>query len=129
MIDTDKVISMTKMAAYEKRQGKKDLGITAYFRSDYIGMQILISIIFITVAFGAACGVYILLHFEEFMLNIYNMDLAQAGKSLLFWYLVVAVIYVGITYLVYGVRYYLARKRVRRFEERLKRLDENEEPG
>lgn len=127
MIDTDKVISMTKMAAYEKRQGKKDLAVTAYFRNDYVGMQILISIICITAAFCAACGVYVLLNFEEFMQNIYTMDLAAAGKQLLFWYVVALAVYMGITYLIYGVRYHLAHKRVRRFEERLNRLDEDEE--
>lgn len=126
MIDTDRVISMTKMAAYEKRQGKKDMAVTSYFRSDYISMQIIISMICITAAFCIGCAVCILLNFEVFMQDIYNMDLMTMGRQLLIKYAVVSAVYVAVTYFIYTVRYHFSHRRIRRMEEYLKWLDKAE---
>ena len=41
MINEEKVAVMTRMAAYETGEGKKDIAVCGYFRSDYIGFQLL----------------------------------------------------------------------------------------
>lgn len=45
MLSEEKIIRMTKLAAFEKREGKKNLNIVNYYRNDYIGFQVLKSII------------------------------------------------------------------------------------
>mgnify|MGYP000572594832 CR=1 FL=1 len=39
MINEDKVILMTKLAAYEQHEKKKNMAVGNYFRSDYMGLQ------------------------------------------------------------------------------------------
>lgn len=51
MLNEEKVIMMTKLAAFEKREGKKNLSIVNYFRNDYIGFQVLKSVIASTISF------------------------------------------------------------------------------
>ena len=77
MINEEKVILMTKMASYEGHEGKKDISITHYFRGDYIGFQVLKSVIAATISFLAVFAVYVLYHFEDFMQDIYKMDLLK----------------------------------------------------
>ena len=36
MLNEEKVILMTQMASYEENEGKKNMAIGRYFRSDYI---------------------------------------------------------------------------------------------
>ena len=36
MLSEEKIIRMTKLAAFEKREGKKNLNIVNYYRNDYI---------------------------------------------------------------------------------------------
>ena len=53
MINEEKVILMTKLASYETDNGKKDILVVNYFRSDYIGFQLLKSVIAATISFCA----------------------------------------------------------------------------
>lgn len=40
MLNEERIILMTKLASYESGEGKKNAAIGGYFRSDYIGMQV-----------------------------------------------------------------------------------------
>ncbi|MDD3368975.1 MAG: hypothetical protein PHP50_08855, partial [Lachnospiraceae bacterium] len=59
MINEERVILMTKMASYEQNEGKKNVAIGSYFRNDYIGFQVLKSIISATVAFVVVFAMFI----------------------------------------------------------------------
>lgn len=127
MVNEEKVLRMTKMASYEAKEGKKDRAVAGYFRSDYIGMQLLISFLVITVAFLAVLAAYLGLNFEEVMTSVYSIDLAASGKQILMIYLIVVIVYLGATYVVYRFRYIRARKHLNVFLEYLNCLDDEEE--
>lgn len=127
MVNEEKVLRMTKMASYEAKEGKKDKAVAGYFKGDYIGMQLLISFLVITVAFLAAFAAYLGLNFEEVMANIYTMDLVEAGKRILRIYLAALIVYLCATWLVYRARYIRARKHLNVFMEYLNCLDDTEE--
>ena len=40
MLNEEKIILMTQMASYEENEGKKNMAIGRYFRSDYIAIQL-----------------------------------------------------------------------------------------
>ena len=86
MLNEERVVLMTKMASYETHEGKKCLAIGSYFRSDYIGWQVLKSIISATIAFVVVFAMYIFYDFEVFMTDIYKMDLLEFAKNVLFYY-------------------------------------------
>lgn len=127
MIKEEKVLRMTKMASYEAKEGKKDKAVAGYFKGDYIGMQLLISFLVITFAFLAVLGAYIGLNYEELMAGIYTMDLVAVGKQILKVYLIVLLIYLGMTWIVYRFRYIRARRRLSVFLEYMGCLDDAEE--
>ena len=60
MINEQRVKLMTRMAAYEQDEYKKNIKITGFFRSDYIGFQLLKSIVANTIAFAILFCLYIL---------------------------------------------------------------------
>ena len=84
---------MTKMASYEANEGKKNVSIGSYFRGDYIGLQVIKSIISGTVGFFIVFGMFILYDFEVFMADIYKMDLFEFGKKVIIAYLVFVAVY------------------------------------
>ena len=57
MLSEEKIIRMTKLAAFEKREGKKNLNIVNYYRNDYIGFQVLKSIIAVTISLLCTCSI------------------------------------------------------------------------
>ena len=60
MLSEEKIIRMTKLAAFEKREGKKNLNIVNYYRNDYIGFQVLKSIIAVNFFCSCLCFVPVL---------------------------------------------------------------------
>lgn len=122
MLNEKRIILMTKMASYEANEGKKNVAIGSYFRSDYIGWQVLKSIISATIAFVVVFGMYIFYDFEIFMMDIYKMDLLEFAKQVLTMYLWVVGIYAVISYVVYTVRYNRAVKSLRVYHMNLRRL-------
>lgn len=123
MLNEEKIILMTKMASYEKNAGKKNIKIVNYFRSDYIGFQILKAIIAATISFFCCLAVYVFYQFEELMEEIYSIDLWDMGKRILIIYLSITAVYVAICYAVYTYRYSKAKKELKSFYANLRKLD------
>lgn len=122
MINEEKVILMTKMAAYESGRGKKDIQILNYFRSDYIGFQIFKSVIAATISFFALFAAYAFYNFETLIQDIYKMDLLAFGKTIVILYLCAVGAYGVISYVVYASRYNRAKKSLRTYYANLKKL-------
>jgi len=123
MIDEEKVILMTDMAVFEKEHIKKDMDIVHYFRSDYIGFQVLKAVLAGTISFLCIFAVYLFYNFEELMSDIYEMDLLETGKGLIITYLVCVGVYALICYAIYSYRYSKAKKELKGFFMNLRKLD------
>lgn len=122
MLNEERIILMTKLASYESGEGKRNAAIGNYFRSDYIGMQIMKSVICSTIAFFACFGMYILYDFEMFMMDIYKMDLFVFAKNLLMLYGGIVIGFAVLTYLIYSYRYRRAKKSLKNYYNNLRRL-------
>lgn len=122
MINEEKVILMTKLASYESHEGKKDMLVLNYFRGDYIGFQVLKSVIAATIAFFALFAVYLFYNFEELMQDIYKMDLLEFGKSVVILYLCFVGGYGVISYILYATRYAKARKNLKSYHSNLRKI-------
>lgn len=124
MLNEERIILMTHMASYEEHEGKKNVAVGNYFRGDYIGLQVLKSIISATIAFVIVFGMFIFYDFEGFMLNIYKMDLLGFAKNILLIYIGIVGSYALISYFVYLNRYNKAKKSLRCYNNNLKKLSE-----
>ena len=122
MLNEERIILMTKMASYEANEGKKNVAIGSYFRGDYIGWQVLKSIISATIAFVVVFGVYIYYDFETLMTDIYKMDLIEFARHILSMYLWTVGIYAVIAYAVYMIRYMRAMKSLKLYYMNLRKL-------
>ncbi len=120
MLNREKVIVMTRMASYEEGKGKEHLRICSYFRSDYIGAAILKAAAAVTITFVFAIAMYIYYNFEDFMENIYQMDMMSLVKAFGRYYLISLIVYVAISYIIAFVKYLIARSNVRKYKNNLK---------
>ena len=123
MLDEEKVILMTKMAALIDREGKKNDAINSYFRSDYVGYNIIKSIISATIVYAIFLATYALCKFEEVLSNIYNTEnLLSVGRRCLIYYLLLVGVYSLVSYIIYSYRYSKMRKNMRQYYGDLKKL-------
>ena len=122
MLNEERIKLMTKMAAYEADEGKKNVAIGNYFRGDYIGLQVIKSIISATIAFVIVFGLFVFYDFEVFMSDIYKMDLLGFGRTVITAYLIFVAVYALISYMIYTYRYAKARKSLKLYYNNLKKL-------
>lgn len=113
---------MTKLASYESNEGKKNMSIVNYFRGDYIGFQVLKSVIAATISFFALFAVYVFYNFEQLMQDVYKMDLLEYGKSIAILYLCTVGAYGVVSYILYSTRYSKAKRSLKHYYNNLKKL-------
>lgn len=122
MLSEERIKLMTRLASYDSGEGKKNLAIAKFFRSDYIGLQILKAVICATIAYMIVFGVYIYYDFENLMLNIYKMDLFALAADILKKYVIFVVAYSVIVYIAFTLRYSEAKKKLKVYFNNLKLL-------
>lgn len=123
MINEEKVAMMTKLAFYEKDEGKKARKVTEFYRGDYVMVQIFKSIIAATIIFVIVFGLRIFMEFEEFMQNIYKMDMVSYVRNVLTYYVIFLACYVAFTFVHATAHYYLSQRSLRRYYQELKKLN------
>ena len=122
MVNEERIKLMTKMAAYEKEEHKKNKNIVAFFRSDYVSLQVLKSVICTTVAFAIIFALYMLYDFEIFMKEIYQMDVLEFAGNVIVSYLIFLGIILLVTHTVALYQYKKALQSVRGYYAKLKEL-------
>ena len=123
MLNEERVILMTRMESYECWEGKKNVKIGNYFRSDYIAVQVLSSVICATIAYGVVFALYILYDFEVFMQDLYKIDLVAFAKNVLIYYGITVVIYSVLIYVVSTYQHARAKNNLKLYYHNLKKLN------
>ena len=122
MVNEERIKLMTRMAAYEKEEHKKNKKIVSFFKSDYISMQMLKSIVATTITFAIVFGLYVLYDFEVFMKEIYRMDMFEFAKSVIIIYVIFLSIMLVITYVVSLYRFNKALQDTKLYYTNLKKM-------
>ncbi|MGN0402318.1 MAG: hypothetical protein ACI4HQ_08675 [Acetatifactor sp.] len=123
MLNEERVILMTHMASYEKGEGKKNVKIANYFRSDYVTIQVLKAIVCATIVYAFGFALYVFYDFEGFMQNLYKIDLFAFAKNVLRYYIIAVVLYAVLTYVVSTYHYIKAKKSLKVYYQNLKKLN------
>lgn len=122
MINEQRTIIMTRLASYEKGEGRKNVKIGNYFRSDYMAIQILKSVVSATLAYGIVFALYVLYDFETFMQNLYKIDLFAFAWNVVIYYVIFLLAYGVLTYAICSWRYAKAKKSLKSYYHNLKKL-------
>lgn len=122
MLSEERVKLMTRMASYEENEGRKNVSVANHFRGDYVGMQVLKAVICASIAYMIVFGVYIYYDLDNFMVNIYKMDLWAFAASVLKWYVVTVVSYCVVVYVVFSIKYTRAKQSLKKYFNNLKLL-------
>ncbi|MBR7021119.1 MAG: hypothetical protein IKI15_08710 [Lachnospiraceae bacterium] len=131
MVNNEKIKLMTKMAVYENSpDGKEDMQIANYFKSDYIRHEIIKTILAVT--FGSIILVAMVLCYQmEFVLDhALELNYLYLGRMILAAYLVLVVVGVAVTWIICKIRYIHSHGRLNnyyRMLNKVRKLEEKEE--
>ena len=120
MIKEDRVKQLYKIALYEQKEEKQNRQIGQYYKSDYIGKELIKSIVSGTCAFGCMALLWLLGSWEDVLESINNLEIVGTAFRMIAVYLVFMVVYLGATYVVYRYRYDAGRKKLKEYTKNLK---------
>jgi hypothetical protein len=129
MLNNDKIRLMTKLAVYENKEGKEDIRLSKYYKTDYVRYQAIKSIICATFGYLLILVLVILYKSEYLIKYAVTLDYKTIGTYILGIYIMVAAIYGLASVVGYSIRYDVSRKKLGRYFKLLKRLSKiyNEE--
>lgn len=123
MLNNDKVRLMTKLAVYENKEGKEDIRLSKYYKTDYVRYEVIKSILCATIGYALILVLVFLYKSEYIIKNAVTLDYKSLGTYILGIYIIVIALY-GLGSLVgYSIKYDMSRKKLARYYKLLKRLN------
>ena len=122
MLNEQKIKKMRKLTTYESGKGRKQLRISKYYRSDYIGLSLIKNFFLTTIAYGLLLLVYFGSKSDYLMDNINQIDEVALGVKVILFYLVMIAGYSIITYVYCSVKYRQAQEGVEEYYQELSQL-------
>lgn len=123
MLNYRKIRMMTKLAVYENKEGKNDIRLSKYYKTDYVRLQVLKSIICATIGYALILALIFMYKAEEIVQNAVSLDYKTLGTYILGVYVILVTIYGLGAILGYSMKYDASRKKLARYFKLLKRLD------
>ncbi len=122
MLNNKKVRLMTKLAIYEKEDGKEDIRLGRYYRMDYVRYQLLKTIVAVTFGYLILVLLTILYYAEYLIAEAVNLDYATIGRTMLGIYLMLLFAFGGLACIGYTIKYNRSRKKLAKYYQMLKRV-------
>ena len=123
LLNENKVKMMTKMAIYEKNEGRKSLKMARYYKSDFVTFDILKNIITTSIAYVIIVVMVIMCNLEDMLAQANDIDYMRIGKQLCIYYVIMLVVFSIIAGLVSSYRYDKYQKGLKKYGSRLTKLE------
>ena len=123
MINQERVKQLYKIALYEKNEEQQCEATGRFFKSDFIGKEIVKSIFSGTIAYGLMMVIWVICNLEEIERMFVELEIIEVAIDFGILYIGFLVAYLIITILVYHVRYKKGRKKLEEYIKNLKIVD------
>ncbi len=124
MVNEERVKRLYKLAIYEKTEEKEHRETGRYFRSDYIGKEMIVSIFTGTIAYALMALLWMMSDMEEILRQINTLEIVNTVVIMIAVYIGFIAVYLFITFIVYLFRYTKSRKRLEGYRDNLKELNQ-----
>ncbi len=124
MINEERLQHMIRLSQFDENDGKSCKPMTQYARKDYVALQMLISFVTGTLSYALLFGLWALQSVDELFAWINTMEIQTLVMIFVLTYLAFLVFYLGVTYIVFHVKYTEGRKKVKKYYASLKKVNQ-----
>lgn len=122
MLNEERVRMMTKMSLYEEKLGAEDLKISTYYKKDYSSLNVLISILWMTIGYAIIAGLIAVSNLEAIMADLSVTKLIFLVAVAVGVYVILVIAYAIGCSMFYKKKYNRAKMRVKHYYRNLSRL-------
>lgn len=126
MLDKRRIRLMARMSVYEKKYMRQDLKISTYYKKDYASLNTWITVLWITVGYAIAAGLFVFCNLDMLLKNLTINKLLLLVGIAVGVYLILLIIYCVCASNFYKGRHNRAKQRVKRYYRDLTRLEKME---
>lgn len=108
----------------KKQKKKKHRQVGFYFRSDYIGKELIKSFFTGTLAYILFFGLWAIANWERFMESLNNVEIASSIVMTIVLYIGFMAMYLFATLMLYTNRYAESKKKLAEYKENLKVINQ-----
>ena len=123
MLDKKRIRLMVRMASYEKTNAKQDQKISSYYKKDYISLNTLITILWITIGYAIIVGLEAICGMDILFENLTIIRMLILGGLVIVGYIIVLVIYGVCASSYYKLKHNRAKQRVKRYYRDMSKLE------
>ena len=119
MINEERVKRIYKIELYEQNEEKEHREAGLYFRSDYIGKEVVKSFFTGSIAYLIMASLWVISNWSFVLYQINTLEIVDTVVVMLVLYIIFMVIYMFATALLYYFRYKESKKKVEGYVENL----------
>lgn len=122
MLNEERVRTMAKMSLYEDKMGAEDLKISTYYKNDYTSLNVLVSILWLTIGYGIIAALVVVSNLDALMENLTMAKMIFIGAVAIGGYVLLLIAYIIGCSMFYKKKYNRAKMRVKQYYRNLSRL-------
>ena len=122
MLNNRKVRLMTRLAIYEQTEGKEDVRLSKYFQTDYVRLNVLKSVVAVTVGYLLILLLLVVYHSEYLIREAVTLDYRGMITRYIGIYIVILTVYGAVCMIGYMIKYRASRKKLAKYFRMLRRL-------
>ena len=122
MLSREKIRMMTQAAVYEKQYYRKDMFAERFYKNDYIGLERVITKIWMTFFFLLYVAGYLFIQVYVEQVDLLHFNYKEFVIRALIIYLILSFIISFITSAVYGPKYEKANRRLKAYYTQLDKI-------
>ena len=103
MLNNDKIRLMTKLALYENKEGKEDIRLSKYYKTDFVRYQVIKSLIYSTIGYALILVLLFLYKSEYIIQNAVTLDYKTIGVYILGFYIIIVAVYGLASFVGYSI--------------------------
>lgn len=120
MVNEDRVKQLYKLAVYEQNEEKVHRQAGQYYRSDYVGKEVIKSFFTGTFAYGIMAVLWMMSNWSLILHQINTLEIVDTVVIMIIYYIGFMIIYTFATVMVYFFRYKHSKKKLDAYVEDLK---------
>lgn len=122
MLNNRKVRLMTRLAMYEQTEGKEDVRISKYFRTDYVRLNVLKTTVAITLGYLLILLLLVVYHSEYLIREAVTLDYRGMITRYAGIYVIILTVYGAVCMIGYMIKYRASRKKLAKYFRMLRLL-------
>lgn len=123
MLKEEKIHLMTRLALYEKKEGKHTIPIGKYYKKDYVALKMLQTAFATAIAYFCILALWMLGSMEDLLEGLKSMNFISLGIYVILGLVAMELLFLLLAYGRYSRKYTEAKKSLKPYYQDLKHLN------